>query len=165
MAIQAHLALTGRPPLRRFLKKCAAFVNLSMQNRAKGSFDSVSIYAAERKGRIMKELERLEKDLKESEELRKNWKATLAKVAESGAKSKNEMMAEAAQKLGYSLTVADIEKALVEAQPLSEESLAQVSGGMFWLGDDAPDGREKRCFEAYYLDYDKYGPYMPSDFE
>jgi hypothetical protein len=105
----------------------------------------------------MKELERLEKDLKENEELRKSWNDALVKGAESGAKSKNEAIAEAAQKLGYSLTVADLEKALAEEQPLSEESLTQVSGGALFLGDKAPDGHEKECIAFYYKNYDKYG--------
>ena len=108
----------------------------------------------------MKELDRLEKDLKENEELRKSWKDALAKGAESGAKSKNEAIAEAAQKLGYHLTVADLEKELAEEQPLSEESLAQVSGGYNFSDNDAPDGHEKTCHAFWYENYDVYGAVM-----
>ena len=53
------------------------------------------------------------------------------------------------------MAVADCEKALAEEQPLSEEGLAQVSGGKGFCNDDAPDGHEKTCWLWWYEDYDR----------
>lgn len=106
-------------------------------------------------------MERFQKDLEENEELKNNWNEALKKEPETGTISKREAMVETAKKMGYDLTVADFEKALAEKQTLSEESLEQISGGVLFLDDDAPDGHEKTCGKFYYRNYDLYGEEMP----
>ncbi len=64
---------------------------------------------------------------------------------------KEEAAVKAAAKLGCELSADDLLKADKEGNPeLSEDELDAVSGGVFWLGDDAPDGHELTCIYAWY---------------
>ena len=69
--------------------------------------------------------------LKESKELQEKFEAAKKRIVENnGATNKAELLAKAATEVGFALNVADLERAIAEAQELSEEELEQVSGGM-----------------------------------
>ena len=82
----------------------------------------------------------------------------------SEPKSEEDMIrlcAEVAPKLGFDVTEADIRETVAAAvqarkektvQKLSDEDVAQASGGAFWTNDDAPDGHEYGCFLTYHSD-------------
>ena len=56
-------------------------------------------------------------------------------------------------------TEQDLKKELSGAEEpvvLDENDLDQVAGGMFWFGDDAPDGHEIGCFATYYNTIEDY---------
>lgn len=67
----------------------------------------------------------------------------------------------AAVEAGYEITEAELIEAEKELRKqraqktdeLSPDELESASGGTFWQGEDAPDGREMGCFLAYH-DYD-----------
>lgn len=68
--------------------------------------------------------------LKESKELREKYEAALKRIAESKeASCDGEVMTKAAAEVGFTLSMAELERAMAQAQELSEEDLAQVSGG------------------------------------
>ena len=69
--------------------------------------------------------------LKESKELQEKFEAAKKRIVENnGATNKAELLAKAATEVGFALNVADLERAIAEAQELSEEELEQVSGGI-----------------------------------
>lgn len=72
---------------------------------------------------------RFEKDLKESEELRKKYEEVLRSLNSEGIKSDSEFMAKAAGELGYNFTAADIERAAAELQELDPDEMELVAGG------------------------------------
>ena len=39
---------------------------------------------------------------------------------------------------------------------MSDEELANVSGGVLWFDDDAPDGHELTCIKLYYWGWSNY---------
>lgn len=43
-----------------------------------------------------------------------------------------------------------------EEKTLSMDELDAVSGGIFFLGDDAPDGHELSCLVTYYAGWDEF---------
>ncbi len=65
-----------------------------------------------------------------------------------------------AGELGYEVTAAELTQAELalrlapanreKSVELNVNDLAQVAGGMFWDGDDAPDGHEMGCFITYH---------------
>jgi predicted ribosomally synthesized peptide with nif11-like leader len=75
-------------------------------------------------------------------------------------------MVEIAQKAGFDVTAEDLAEAEREARrllsdesdkaadmvTLSSEELSDVSGGAFFLGEDASDGHEMGCFLSYHHD-------------
>ena len=95
---------------------------------------------------------KFKKDLEENEELKENVKKELEALKDSG-KKESELLPEIARKLGYDLTSEEFEEV---SKVLSDEELANVSGGMFGLGEDAPDGHEVGCFFFFYLKWSNY---------
>ncbi len=63
-----------------------------------------------------------------------------------------------AKELGFDVTAEELEeavkamrKAAGEAtKELSIDELGKVAGGIFWTGEDAPDGHEMGCFMTYH---------------
>jgi predicted ribosomally synthesized peptide with nif11-like leader len=65
-----------------------------------------------------------------------------------------------AGELGFEVTAAELTQAELalrlapanreKSVELNVNDLAQVAGGMFWDGDDAPDGHEMGCFITYH---------------
>ena len=65
-----------------------------------------------------------------------------------------------ASELGFEVTAAELTQAELalrlapanreKSVELNVNDLAQVAGGMFWDGDDAPDGHEMGCFITYH---------------
>ncbi len=82
-------------------------------------------------------------------------KNLVEELVKSG-KKESEALVEVAGKLGYEVTAEELGKALAETRELDDEELEKVSGGAFWLGDDAPNGHEVGCFAFYYHSWDDY---------
>ena len=95
---------------------------------------------------------KFKKDLEENEELKANVKKELEALKDSG-KKESELLPEIARKLGYDFTDEEFEEV---SKVLSDEELANVSGGMFGFGEDAPDGHEVGCFFFFYLKWSNY---------
>ena len=65
-----------------------------------------------------------------------------------------------ASELGFEVTAAELTQAELalrlapanreKSVELNVNDLAQVAGGDFWAGDDAPDGHEMGCFITYH---------------
>ena len=98
--------------------------------------------------------------LKERKELREKFVAAQKRIAENKEASNDvELLVKAAAEVGYTLTVVEIERAIAEAQEISDEDMAKVAGGnwvaadseMFMpltcvevvVGNDAPEGRAR----------------------
>ncbi len=88
------------------------------------------------------------KDLVEMLKSEENVKA-VEELVESG-KRESEALVEVASKLGYEVTAEELAKAFAGAKELDDEELETVSGGIFFFGDDAPDGHEIGCILTYY---------------
>ncbi|MBR2737413.1 MAG: hypothetical protein IKD88_01685 [Lachnospiraceae bacterium] len=73
-----------------------------------------------------------------------------AVAAEAGFDVTAEELAQAEQELKKELPQAE------EPVALDEKDLDQVAGGMFFFGDEAPDGHELGCFAFYYDTIDDY---------
>ena len=98
------------------------------------------------------EMQRLEKDLRNSENLRRKWEETVKEIADKKiAKSDGEVLEMAAKKLGYSIKKASSEE-------IDEDELANVTGGE----DDQEHGlcvAHYACFTAFlHPDQGKNGP-------
>lgn len=63
-----------------------------------------------------------------------------------------------ARNLGFDVTADELDEALKvmrqtnrdAMQQLTPDELDNIAGGMFWEGDDAPDGHELGCFATYH---------------
>ena len=63
-----------------------------------------------------------------------------------------------AKELGFDVTAEELEEAVKAmrkaageaAKELSINELGKVAGGIFWTGEDAPDGHEMGCFMTYH---------------
>ena len=63
-----------------------------------------------------------------------------------------------AKELGFDVTAEELEEAVKAmrkaageaAKELSIDELGKVAGGIFWTGEDAPDGHEMGCFMTYH---------------
>ena len=76
----------------------------------------------------------LEAALKENKELFEKFIAAKKRIVENKeADSDSEMMVKAAAEIGFTLTVAEVERVIAETQELSDEDLAKVAGGEFHL--------------------------------
>ena len=83
-----------------------------------------------------------------------NDEALRGRVMEKGPA---EMVA-IAKELGFDVTAEELEeavkamrKAAGEAtKELSIDEMGKVAGGIFWTGEDAPDGHEMGCFITYH---------------
>ena len=79
--------------------------------------------------------------LKESAELQEKFAAAKKRIAENKeAEGEVKIFVKAATEVGFDLTVADVERAIAEAQELSDEDLENVSGGFI----------EGWCFFEYF---------------
>lgn len=75
-----------------------------------------------------------------------------------------EKVAELLKADGQEVEPNDVEKLWAEVtkyrqkddRKLSVDELDAVSGGVFWLGDDAPDGHEIGCWNIWYEDWDDF---------
>ncbi len=86
-----------------------------------------------------------------------NAKAVEELVA--SGKKESEAFVEVAAKLGYEVTVEELSRAIVADKELDDDELENVSGGMFWFGEDAPDGHEIGCFYLWYGKWEDYYSY------
>ena len=109
----------------------------------------------------MTELERLNQDLAHNEELAGKLEAALKGIAErKEAGSDGEAMVKAAAELGYTISIADLERATAENELLDLDALTQVSGGdkseyctikySCYAAFLHPDGENEACFNNYY---------------
>ncbi|SEG24588.1 nif11-like leader peptide domain-containing protein [Eubacterium ruminantium] len=97
-------------------------------------------------------VKRFKKEFEENEEFKEKVKKELEAYKDSG-KNEREIIPEIAVKLGYDFTNEEFEE---DSKELSANELENVSGGMFWFGEDAPDGHEVGCFFAFYLEWSNY---------
>ena len=75
-----------------------------------------------------------------------------------------EKVAELLKADGQEVEPNDVEKLWAEVtkyrqkddRKLSVDELDAVSGGVFWLGDDAPDGHELGCWKFWYESWDDF---------
>lgn len=75
-----------------------------------------------------------------------------------------EKMAELLKADGHEVEPDDIEKLWAEVtkkrqkddRKLSVDELDAVSGGIFWFGEDAPDGHEIGCWNIWYEDWSEF---------
>ena len=68
--------------------------------------------------------------LKENKDLRATYEAALKRITENKeATSDGEALVKAAAEVGFTLTMAELERAMAQIQKLDDEDLAQVSGG------------------------------------
>ena len=75
-----------------------------------------------------------ENALKESKELQKAFETAKKRIVENKeADGDSEMLVKAAAEIGFTLTVAEVERVIAETQELSDEDLAKVAGGEFHL--------------------------------
>ena len=82
--------------------------------------------------------------LKEDKELRETYEAALKRIVEKKeASSDGEVMVKAAAEVGFTLTEAELERAMAQAQELSDEDLEQVSGGI-------QEGEWVWCLDIFY---------------
>lgn len=103
----------------------------------------------------LENVKRFRKDLGESGELNENLKKELEAFKDSGKKER-ELIPEIARKLGYDFTDEEFKEEYSKAKELSDEELANVSGGVLWGDDDAPDGHELSCIKFYYWGWTNY---------
>ena len=79
---------------------------------------------------MSEEMNRLMADIEADAELKKKIEEEARLVAEGGEVSSDlEAMAKAAEKLGYAIKVADLERAMAANEKLDREELHLVSGG------------------------------------
>jgi predicted ribosomally synthesized peptide with nif11-like leader len=77
--------------------------------------------------------------LKESKELREKFVAAQKRIAENKEASNDvELLVKAAAEVGHTLTVAEIERAIAQAQEINDEDLAKVAGGNWINADTSP---------------------------
>ena len=82
--------------------------------------------------------------LKEDKDLRETYEAALERIVENKeASSDGEVMVKAAAEVGFTLTEAELERAMAQAQELSDEDLEQVSGG-------SKEGEWVWCLDIFY---------------
>ena len=77
------------------------------------------------------EMQRLEKDLRNSESLRIKWEETIKGIADKKkiAKSDGEVLEIAASKLGYNIKKEELEKKTADGEEIDEDELTHVTGG------------------------------------
>ena len=97
-------------------------------------------------------VKKFRKDLEENEELKEKVKKELEVFKDSG-KRESDLLPEIARKLGYDFTDEEFSEA---NKTLSDEELANVSAGVLWFGEDAPDGHELTCIKFYYWGWTNY---------
>lgn len=119
--------------------------------------------------------------MKESKELRDKYVAAQKRIIENKeAGSDGEMLVKAAAEVGFVLTMEELERAIAQAQELSDEELVAVSGGAGNSDDyvctldyycyiafkhDEDGNTNRACFSDYYCvfiyvihpDYASYG--------
>ena len=69
--------------------------------------------------------------LKENKELQEKFAAAQKRIMENKEASSNgEVLVKAAAEIGYTLTMAELERAFAQIQELNDEELGQVAGGL-----------------------------------
>ena len=90
----------------------------------------------------MTELERLNQDFANHEDLRNRMDAALKGIAErKEAHSDGEAMVKAAAELGYTISIADLERTMAARAQLDNDALEMVAGG---------EDKTEWCFADYY---------------
>ena len=75
--------------------------------------------------------------LRESRELQEKFEAAKKRIADNKeASCDGEMLVKAAAEVGFTLTVAEIERSFAQNQELSDDELASVAGGFDWCWSD-----------------------------
>ena len=91
--------------------------------------------------------------LKESKELQEKYAAAQKRISEAKeASSDGELIVKAAAEIGFTLTVAELERALAQVEELNEEELGNVSGGAATA--EALCLYDYYCYTAYMHDND-----------
>ena len=101
-------------------------------------------------------VKRFLKDLEENESLKESVKKEELETLKDGRKKEKDIIPEIARKLGYDFTDEEFKEECLKPKEISDEELANVSGGYFGLGEDAPDGHEATCLMYYYDCMDDY---------
>ena len=95
--------------------------------------------------KMIEDVKKLEKALKEDKELAAKYEAELKRIAkEKDAANDGEAIVKAAKAVGFDMTVADLEKASAETQELDPEEIGNSAGGWCFAKHD--------CYTAWYHD-------------
>ena len=97
-------------------------------------------------------VKKFREDLKDNKELREKIEKELESFKDND-KNERDLIPEIARKLGYDFTDEEFKNTNKE---ISDEELANVSGGKFWCGEDAPDGHEIDCILTWYHGWSDY---------
>ena len=98
-------------------------------------------------------VKKFKKDLDESAELKEKIKKEL-EVYKDSEKDERDLIPEVARKLGYDFTDEEFKEECSKPQEISDEELANVSGGL--CNADAPDGHELECILKWYHGWSDY---------
>ena len=93
--------------------------------------------------------------LKESKELLENFETAAKRIMENKeASCDGELMVKAAAEVGYTLSMAELERAFAQSQELSDEDLDKVAGGGIFADPDAWCMKDYACIVAFKHDSD-----------
>ena len=101
----------------------------------------------------LENVKRFKEDVEKNEELKNKIMNELEAQKDNGKKEK-ELITEIANKNGYEFTEEELIKDGATIHKLSDEELANVSGGM--CNEDAPDGHEVGCIKVWYKNWENY---------
>ena len=94
-------------------------------------------------------LKEFDEALAKDEEMKKTFLETCQKIADAGeASSDGEAIMKAAEKMGYRLSLEEIEREAASAEVLNDEDLEQVAGGVNTYEDEY--GHDAWCITAWH---------------
>ena len=108
--------------------------------------------------KMLENVKKLEKALKEDKELAAKFETELQRIVqEKDAANDGEAFVKAAKAVGFDITVADLEKASAETQELDAEEIEKGAGGWCWADydcytawhHDGPDEKGTDCLYNY----------------
>ena len=108
--------------------------------------------------KMIEDVKKLEKALKEDKELAAKFEAELRRIArEKDAANDGEAFVKAARAVGFDISMADLEKLKAETQEIAPEEIEKIAGGSCWFAHDCftaflhdtPDEEGYACWEDY----------------
>ena len=100
-------------------------------------------------------VKKFKKDFNENAELNEKIRKELEALKDSG-KKESKLIPEIAKEFGYEFTEEEFKEDCVSNSKLSDEELANVSGGILGFDEAAPDGNEVTCIYNHYYGLSDY---------